>query len=103
METRMSRVKSKEVTAVSGIRDIAPDSFADVELVLAEEVARGVGELRFGGALGVDSIALAAACGATAERRVFVPFTLRDQPVEAREVVAASCHARGASRRAGRR
>ncbi len=51
------------ITAVTGIRDLAPASYADVELAVLEE-ATLVDGMRFGGAVGVDTVALAALCDA---------------------------------------
>jgi hypothetical protein len=79
------------IIAVSGIRDLAVESEADVELAVADAIFN-VEEMRFGGARGSDTVALGAACElADAELllRVFVPGRLRDQPREA--VAAAQC------------
>lgn len=76
------------ITAISGIRNLSPASYADVELVVIEE-ATLVDELRFGGAIGVDTIALRAACGddESAYRQVIVPFEVVDQPAEAAKTI----------------
>lgn len=73
------------IVAVSGIRDLAHESHADVE--------RGIGylidvdEIRFGGAQGVDTVALAAAIELVdAHSRVIVPGRLVDQPLESQRV-----------------
>lgn len=80
------------ITVVSGIRELDPGSIPDVELALAEELAQpGLTEVRLGGALGVDTVALAAACFGPPHVRVVVvvPFTLDKQPALARQQVQA--------------
>lgn len=71
------------ITVVTGIRELAPASFVDVEMTVLDELYYA-DELRFGGALGVDDVALATALeyrvGHMPRLRVFVPFTWRDQP-----------------------
>jgi len=50
------------ITVITGIRDIAESSFETVELTVAEELGSLVlQQMRFGGARGVDDIALRAA------------------------------------------
>jgi hypothetical protein len=78
------------IVAVSGIRDLSPQSYADVELAIIEEMI-DVDEMRFGGALGVDTVALRVACElADVETTlvVIVPCSAADQPREAREAFA---------------
>lgn len=77
------------ITVVSGIRDIVDESTHDVELALCDELGMGCVELRFGGALGVDSLALgmAAHLGVRHRRAVYVPFRVSDQPREARAII----------------
>lgn len=76
------------ITVFSGIRDLDDASLADVELVVADEVVDAA-ECRFGGALGVDTAALLAACevAGPARLKVFVPDVLARQPREARNAV----------------
>jgi adenine/guanine phosphoribosyltransferase-like PRPP-binding protein len=74
------------IVAFSGIRDLLISSDADVELT-AIEAAIDADQLRFGGALGSDTVALAAVCGSEAELAVYVPFTVDKQPKEAREAI----------------
>ena len=76
------------ITVVTGIRDLSPESYPDVEMAVVEEVA-DASEVRFGGAIGSDTVALAAACDADpfVMLRAFVPWTLADQPSRAREVL----------------
>lgn len=74
--------------AVSGIRDLGPAWYAEVELAVLEQAAVA-SELVFGGALGTDTVALAACCLATVPRRVVVPFTVREQPAAAARVIQA--------------
>jgi predicted amidophosphoribosyltransferase len=73
------------IVAVSGIRDLSEASIADVELAAIEE-ATEVDEMRFGGAAGVDTAALAAICDAPIYKTVIVPYRLRDQPHNATQV-----------------
>jgi predicted amidophosphoribosyltransferase len=77
------------IVAVSGIRDLSAASIADVELTAIEE-ATDVDEMRFGGASGVDTAALAAICEAPILKTVIVPHRLRDQPPDV-ATVAKSC------------
>ena len=52
------------ITVITGIRDIAADSYDIVEMAVLEELARpNLHEIRFGGARGVDDVALRAAFG----------------------------------------
>ena len=82
-----------DVVAVTGIRDLDPTSIPDVELALADAMATAK-EVRFGGALGVDTVALRAAARLRGARRrvprlvVYVPFRASDQPAAARGVIA---------------
>ncbi len=72
--------RRRKITVVSGIRDVDPEWIPDIELAMAGEVAVSR-EIRFGGALGVDTFALEAVCKVRRLRRVvYVPFKLRDQP-----------------------
>lgn len=79
------------ITVVSGIRDLYADSCSIVERAIADEVARA-DEIRFGGALGSDSVALSAALqarpvgGVRPVLRVFVPAQLADLPELARKI-----------------
>jgi predicted Rossmann fold nucleotide-binding protein DprA/Smf involved in DNA uptake len=74
------------IAAISGIRDLAESSYADVELAMLEEAATAR-ELHFGGAIGVDTVALAAVCGVAIPRVVYVPFDVDSQPRGAAEVI----------------
>lgn len=76
------------VVAFTGIRAIEDIMADEVELTVLDEIGSGATELRFGGALGSDTLALEAACEQDVRRVVYVPFLLRDQPREAREVAA---------------
>ncbi len=73
------------VTVVSGIREAHPSAEALVESVMAELCADSA-ELRFGGASGVDTMALQAVCDVPVERVVYVPSVLAAQPGAARKV-----------------
>src|SRR5690242_2771807 len=79
--------RSRRITAVTGIRDLACTSEYIVDGMIAIEIALGVEELRFGGAIGVDTIALCAASVRRISRtpvlRVIVPATVADQPLVA--------------------
>lgn len=78
------------LVTITGIRDLHPASEPDVELAIAEVFAMGATELRFGGALGADTVALVAAAHlrpAGASLVVFVPCTLAHQPAEARRAI----------------
>ena len=86
------------ITAISGIRDLHPDSMSVVRkavtaLVLHVPESSPHHTLHFGGALGVDSVALQAAFDCHDDAPVptllyvFVPFTLARQPRAAREVI----------------
>lgn len=77
------------IVVFSGIRDVSVDSHADIEMAAIEEAATA-SELRFGAAVGSDSIALRAVCDvddAEVRRVVVVPFGLLQQPREAVEIV----------------
>jgi hypothetical protein len=77
------------IITYSGIRDISEDSYNTIYQQVASDLSNGATELRFGGALGVDTVALEAAYryNVDAKLRVFVPWKLRDQPAEARRTV----------------
>jgi hypothetical protein len=81
------------ITVVSGIRDLARSSHHTVEHVVHEELQRrDLAVLRFGGALGVDTVALLAAAEArpSVALEVFVPWTISSQPVASREAIQRS-------------
>jgi len=76
------------VLVVSGIRDLAPESIPDVEMGILEHLPF-FDEVRFGGARGVDTVALRAAHDVTEGLEspvliVYAPATLKDLPKEGR-------------------
>lgn len=76
------------IVTYSGIRDLSSDSESVVyEQVLADIVVAT--EMRFGGALGVDTFALEAAFmfNHDTKLRVFVPRKVSDQPRVARDAI----------------
>lgn len=75
------------IVAFTGIRDLAVASWPDVELAVLEAVGDGATELRFGGARGADTVALAVACSAHVLRCVIVPFQIKSQPRDAVRVI----------------
>lgn len=81
----------RNIVVISGIRDLAPQSHADVEIAVADAVV-DADEMRFGGALGVDTVALVAAREAAdveTALRVFVPGLLAAQPRTAIQAIKA--------------
>ena len=75
------------ITVVSGIRDIDPAWEPQVALSVTGELPVA-DEIRFGGAIGVDTMALDAVCGAPeASLVVYVPFTVSQQPKAAQRVI----------------
>jgi uncharacterized phage-like protein YoqJ len=72
------------VVAITGIRDIDPSMTDLVTRTLVEMVAAGATEFVFGGALGLDTMALEAACELAVRRFVIVPFSILEQPRTAR-------------------
>ncbi len=79
------------IVAFTGIREADPREADEIEMAVLDVIAAGATELRFGGALGADTMALEAAGRQGGIRRVvYVPFTVADQPKEAREVIARS-------------
>jgi hypothetical protein len=79
------------ILVVSGIRDVARGSERDVEMAVLEALGRDPSEMRFGGARGVDTIALAAAGSVWSETRlrVFVPGRFSQQPRDAALAISA--------------
>lgn len=77
------------IIVFSGIRDLIPESYANVELAVLDS-AIIANELRFGGAIGSDTIALDTACDIDVRSvlHVFVPWTIKDQPKRTQEVIA---------------
>jgi len=78
------------LVTITGIRDLHPASEPDVELAIADLFAMEVTAIRFGGALGVDTLALTAAGRLRPQHvmlTVFVPCTLEHQPAEARRAI----------------
>lgn len=79
------------IIAFTGIRDIDPASTDAVRRAVEAEYVHDPLELRFGGAIGADTYALAAASicrplGVRTKLVVIVPFRLVDQPKAARFV-----------------
>lgn len=81
------------IVTVTGIRDLARSSYAVVADAVVRELADDAAEMRFGGARGLDTVALQAAWeyyrGGSCNCRfvVVVPFSLGQQPREARDLV----------------
>lgn len=75
------------IVSFTGIRNIDDGMFEEIELAVLDEIGTGATELRFGGATGADTFALDAACDASVRRVVYLPFRLRDQSSEARDVI----------------
>ena len=82
--------RRQEILVVSGNRDLAPEYEPLVTLETLDAAAMA-DEIRIGGALGVDTVALKALCGEE-NVSVYVPFTLADQPPAARRAIE-SCAA----------
>ena len=78
-----------DVVMVTGHRHITSADVATVEREVAAEVAAGARRWVFGGAIGVDTVALLAAWGPSQHCTVIVPGTVAQQPVEARKVIEA--------------
>jgi hypothetical protein len=76
------------VLAVSGIRNLSPASYQEV-IAAVRRLAPGFEEVRFGGALGSDTVALVAAGGLVPKPHlvVIVPCTASYQPAEARAAI----------------
>jgi hypothetical protein len=80
-----------DVVVVSGIRELAPWSEADVDMAMVEVLAARPREVRFGGARGADTVALRAACEsreAPTRLRVYAPCRARDLTGESAELAA---------------
>lgn len=79
------------ITVVTGIRDLAASSIPAVELAVCEELRRCT-EMRFGGARGVDNVALQAALDMYPQPppwlRAFVPFAIDAQPRECQDALS---------------
>lgn len=76
------------IVAFTGIRDVDPRMSDVIDMAVLDEVAAGATELRFGGAIGSDTIALEAACDHGSPRRVvYVPFRVGQQPWAARRAI----------------
>jgi predicted Rossmann fold nucleotide-binding protein DprA/Smf involved in DNA uptake len=81
------------IFAITGIRDLHLDSHQVVHCVLRAFVsANPEATFLFGGARGVDTIALIAASNAGARTKVIVPFTVAQQPKEAQDAIVAHAH-----------
>ncbi len=81
------------IIAITGIRDLHLDSHQIVESVIFAYVkAFPDAHFYFGGARGVDTIALAVAHFYDAHCKVIVPFTVSDQPVEAADTIRKCAH-----------
>lgn len=78
-----------DVVMVTGHRHITSADVATVEREVAAEVAAGARRWVFGGAIGVDTVALLAAWGPSQHCTVIVPGTVAQQPAEARKVIEA--------------
>lgn len=76
-----------DVVAVTGHRHITSADAATVEREVAAEVAAGARRWVFGGAIGVDTVALLAAWGPSQHCTVIVPGTVAQQPAAARKVI----------------
>lgn len=74
------------IVAISGIRNLVGESYITVEETVRKEAAK-VAAMRFGGAIGVDTVALAAVCELPLHKTVIVPYRLVDQPRAAATVV----------------
>lgn len=75
------------ILVISGIRDPAPEAFDDIDLAVLD-AASAATEVRIGGALGVDTIAIMALAAHPAHVIVYVPYALRDQPAKAKAAVS---------------
>lgn len=75
------------IVAFTGIREADPGMADEIEMAVLDVIGAGATELRFGGALGADTMALEAACPHDVHRVVFVPFGVADQPKSARDVI----------------
>ena len=76
--------------AISGIRDLAANATALIEQTIARLLSTPRTELRFGGARGTDTVALAAAGRLAVPDvllTVIVPGTVSQQPVDAQEAI----------------
>lgn len=94
-------MSSPRIVAFTGIREIDPSQAQEVEAAVLDVIAQRPSELRFGGALGADTLALKAAANLEfvssvridnapdIERVVFVPFTVAAQPNEAQQAIRA--------------
>lgn len=75
---------------VTGARDISPADVLSVQMVVAQAARDGALGFVFGGARGVDTVALHAAHHAGARRLVvIVPGTVQQQPLEAQKAIQA--------------
>jgi hypothetical protein len=79
------------IVTFTGIRDLASSSEQHVRAAVEAVMAEGATELRFGGALGADTVALTAAddLDVVAHLVVFVPGRVADQPAVARDAIQA--------------
>ena len=78
-----------DVVMVTGHRHITSADVATVEREVAAEVAAGARRWVFGGAIGVDTVALLAAWGPSQHCTVIVPGTVAQQPPDARAAIEA--------------
>lgn len=76
------------ITAFSGIRDLAQESYGAVEMSVLDAAVTS-DELRFGGAMGSDTVALDVACDIDVRSvlHVFVPWTVKDQPKRVQDTI----------------
>lgn len=79
-------LQKKIVVAVTGIRDVHPDSADTVECAIHDWAALA-DTMVFGGALGIDTWALEASDGSDVHRVVVLPGTLAQAPRAARDAV----------------
>jgi hypothetical protein len=80
---------TSQIIAVAGIREPADGDEAEIDLATMELIATPRTELRFAGAMGANSFALAvAALYGNVTPTVVVPSTMDDEPAETRDAVA---------------
>lgn len=76
------------ILGVTGIRNLCWDCYPDVELAMRDALAAyEPTEIRFGGAIGSDTVALEAIGEAECDLVAVVPFRLADQPRDAQRVM----------------
>ncbi|HVU02303.1 MAG TPA: hypothetical protein VHE30_11150 [Polyangiaceae bacterium] len=85
-----ARPRAHKIAAVTGIGDLSRASERLVDEMIAVEIALGVEELRFGGARGVDTVAL---CSAAFRRRSRTPRLRVLVPASIAELSLVAAHA----------